>query len=373
MNNIKFKQIINTDNKKKVIKYLLKVGSSSRVELAKEISVTTASLSKISKQLIESGIIEESGEITEGKIGRKQIEINLSKNSFFSIGIDISTNFSRIIVLDLALNIVMEKTWKYSKLSQENLDILIEELKYIISKFDKEYILGAGLLMQGIIRDSQSLTFPIKDIKEQIEQKIDLSVLVLNNIKGLAITENLLSEYNDNYLLVKYGPGIGGVISVHGKVIEGLRNRAGEIGHIKWNENSKRKCPICGKYGCLESEIHLNRIFEKKYHTIIKSPDEINKSFINDNRKQLNNFINELSKAISLSIDIIDPEKLLIAGSIFDDDKIYKLLVKLICKRTEHYNQSDIIKIKKYDKKIEIAPAVIVISNYLYVEDTMVD
>lgn len=365
MINEKFKDGINTDNKKKIFRYLLKKSISSRVELAKELDLTTASLSKIIKQMIEDNIVVEKGEITEGKIGRKQIELQLNSDSYYSLGIDISSNFSRVIILNLSLDVIYEKNWEYESLTQEIIDLLIEELKYLISINNQQKLLGIGLLLQGIIEDGKSITLSIKDIKKQIESKLNRKVSVLNNIKGLAIAENLLSEDKDNYMLIKYGPGIGGVLSVDGKVIDGNRNRTGEIGHIMWKPESEIKCPICGKYGCLESQIHLNSIFKKKYKEVIKSPDQINIKFINENRKELKTYVIELAKAISIAIDLIDPSQVLIAGSVFDDLEIYNTLRDTISSITNNYSSDNIYKVDNYEEKTRIASAVVVLENYL--------
>lgn len=365
MNNKKFSELINTENKKKLIKILINESAESRVEIAKELNVSTASISKISEALINNDLIEEVGSIDQGKIGRKQIKLQIKSNQFLSIGIEVHSNYITFIVVDLNKNILESKSIQFEKLEQEHIDILIDNLQDIKVRYDETKILGWGLLLQGIIKNGESISLPIKDINKQIRDKVGVITFVENNIKGLAIAENFSKPNDVNYLFVRYGPGIGGVLSINGEVQNGLRNRAGEIGHVRYNHESKNKCPICNQYGCLESEINLNRIYKEKYNSHITSHDQINETFIKENYNKLLEYTSILARALSQAIDIIDPDYLLVAGKIFDNEQIFKNFVDEI-NRTKEINYLDRIKkIENYSEKVKLAPALLVISNYL--------
>lgn len=358
MNNI-LKTAVNTITKEKVISKLIKKGYSTRVELSKEIGVTTATLTKISKDLIEDGILNESGEIEDGKVGRRQKVLMLNPDFCYSIGIDVSLNFARVIVLNLAIEEVFEKEWVYDSFNNEILDEIIKVAKREIDSLGFKKILGVGLLLQGMIENDESLILPVKDIKKQIEANLNIDVLLFNNIRGLAKVENFFELNKDNFLLIKYGPGVGGVFSINGEVVEGFRGRAGEIGHIKWNSKSKHKCPICGKTGCLESEIHFNNI---KTEFLPNKYDDV---FIKENKENLLQNVNELSEAISICIDILDPNEVLIAGSIFDDDEIFNKLKDNVCENTKTFCDSNICKVSNYEEKTKKASALIVFAENL--------
>ena len=365
MDNEKFKKIINTENKKQLLKILLTDQGDSRVEIAKTIGVSSASISKISESLINSNLIEEEGSIDDGKIGRKQIKLKIKEGEFYAVGIEIHLNYISIIVTDLSLKILYEKSLDFDTLDQNHINILANELIQIKRSYDKDKILGWGLLIQGVITENESMSLPVKGICSQIIRKVGIKPIVVNNIKGLAIAENFARVNNDNYLFVRYGPGIGGVLSIDGNVINGLRNRAGEIGHVKYNDNSKIKCPICKQYGCLESEINLNRIYREKYGSYIKSHDQISEKFISENFDELISYVKILSKSISRSIDLIDPDYILLAGKIFENEKIFECLISEINSTKEIDYTDRIKKIINYKEKVKYAPIISVLDYYL--------
>ena len=108
----------------------------------------------------------------------------------------------------------------------------------------------------------------------------------------------------------------------------GLRNNIGEIGHIQVNPAGK-KCH-CGNFGCLETEVSNSNIIEIVKAAIISgvhssvtlddlTAENIFEAALNNDplcQKVVSDAAVYLAKTISILINILNPEKVIIAGEI---------------------------------------------------------
>lgn len=356
-------ELISTPTKKKVLANLLIKQYSTRVELADDTDVTKATLTNISKELIKKNIILEDGEIYNGNVGRRQKRLTLVPDAFYALGIDIGWSDTRVVAINAKLEIVFEQELSYSSFNEGVIDEILEVVHDFSRTNDYSKVLGVGLLIPGVIQAGKSVFLSSYNIKERLEKALHRKVIFYNNIRGLALTESFLEKNSKNFLLVKYGPGVGSVISLDGGVLEGIHNRAGEIGHISWNSHSDHICPTCNKRGCLESEIHYRNLDSKIPYTSENNSVETKKEILRKNHDLLIRNIGELAKAISYAVDIIDPALLIVAGLIFTDDFMYDCLVKEITSLTSTIEAKDIHRIDNYEDKVSKAAAIIVYSE----------
>ena len=90
-------------------------------------------------------------------------------------------------------------------------------------------------------------------VREAFASELGCPVLVDNDVNIMALGERHagLARSVDDFLFVKIGTGIGCGIVVDGQVYRGVSGSAGDIGHIRVDDNG----PICtcGNTGCLEA------------------------------------------------------------------------------------------------------------------------
>ncbi|HEX8287114.1 MAG TPA: ROK family protein [Pyrinomonadaceae bacterium] len=90
------------------------------------------------------------------------------------------------------------------------------------------------------------------NFSKAIERELNLPVVLENDANSAAIGENWLGAsrgYNDS-ICVTLGTGVGGGITLNGKILRGKNGTAGEIGHI-CVEPFGAPCG-CGSRGCVE-------------------------------------------------------------------------------------------------------------------------
>ncbi len=133
----------------------------------------------------------------------------------------------------------------------------------------------AGQVKDGIIISAPNINMQELHIKEYIEKKYGIDVVVENDLNSASVYE--YSKYKDsNSMVVLYiGTGFGCGIVIGDKVLYGKDNFAGEIGHIPFRKTKKR-C-VCGRDDCLELSVSgkalrglkLNEIDEEMKQTFL--------------------------------------------------------------------------------------------------------
>lgn len=352
---------------KKVLSYIVRKGAASRKEISEQIGVTTATLSRVVASLMEQDILHELGTVEDGRVGRKQVILDIRENLGYVMGFDVTNIYIRITVMDLRTKILELKRWNFALLTQKILDETIQYAQSLIEKYSPERIWGVGLLVQGYIEHNTCFSLPIHDIRDQLERQLQVDIYMLNNVKGLAVAESYFGNPCKNYVAVKYGPGVGAVIVQNGEIMQGNTDSAGELGHIVWDPHSLRECAICGKHGCLESLIGYSAIIERAAPEMqINYPDleTVLEASKKDDFYALDHAFSELALAVNMMVDLVDPEELLLAGEIFQQDDFFDKFIARLKKENPRINQKGIYRIVDYKQKRICAAGVIVLSHY---------
>jgi len=90
-------------------------------------------------------------------------------------------------------------------------------------------------------------------MRKKMEEKLRVPVIVENDANCAALAESWrgAGQGSRTMILLTLGTGIGGGIVIDGKLVNGARISAGEVGHIVINYDGP-KCG-CGNHGCLEA------------------------------------------------------------------------------------------------------------------------
>lgn len=364
---------VRSSNVGAVLSYLNTYGASSRKKIAEDLKLTTATLSIITNDLIKEGLLVELGEVTENKVGRKKILIDINKISRFSLGIEIQKRKIIFIITDLKANIIFEKEW--SRKENFNIDDFNKILKFIEKKIEpiKTKILGVGILVQGKIEQNIAIDSPIPNILDITEKKLNLKCVLENNMKGLVLTEMYFKENYKNFWVLKYGPGVGTSVVLNGQLIQGAKNKPIEFGHAPiLGKNSNNYCSICKKYGCVESEIHFD-IIVKKLENIgyKKKRNETDLNFIKrcinldeENLNIIDTSLEILADYLILSSWIISVDELILCGGFFSEKKFFNLFKKKLENKNININFNNIFYMDNYSYKRKIAGAILIIEQF---------
>jgi len=240
----------------------------NRASLAKKTHLSPATVTNLIAELVEDGLIMETGnDISTG--GRRPIILKINPDYKYIIGIKIGFGYINFMLSDLNGTVKEVIQRFYDDLT---VDTVIRELRVQHDEWLKKYaipFLGIGVAVSGVVdaingRIINSYILNWKDIalSERIRKELGLDVQILNDVDSFAQAQLWKSEAKEyrNAAFLTLGVGIGGSVILNRQL---LSNYGGvtEFGHMTVVENGM-KCN-CGSNGCLEAEASFRALTRK--------------------------------------------------------------------------------------------------------------
>ncbi|NLW56036.1 MAG: ROK family transcriptional regulator [Firmicutes bacterium] len=321
--------LIRSFNVVSVLQTIYREGACSRTKLAEITKMSPATITRITSELLEQGIITEHG-IGQSNGGRRPVFLKLSYDKLYIIGIQIRRDQVALGLSDLKGKLMSKSAYSPYSLEPNTLvRELVQEFNSLLekAKVKKEHILGVGVAISGIVDSNrgvllQSVNLGWRDVKiaEILEDNLDFPVVVENDANAAALAELWFggAQKASNFLYLKTSAGVGAGIVYDRKLLTGPRGMAGEIGHIPLQKNG-RPCR-CGQRGCLETYLYLPDVL-KRYQ--METGQEIKDCFELFNKARsgdpvanqiLEELVDTLSMAVSLSGGLLDLDMVVIGG-----------------------------------------------------------
>lgn len=275
---------IRSHNRALLLNLLLIHEPVSRVELASITGLTIPTVHGLIKELMQEGIVEELGttEPQGGGAGRRAALLGLKPRSRVSIGVDLGVRTTRIGLLDLKGDILQEAQvirHTNDEKPEDTLSKILETVEKICSNrvMDAERIVGLGIgvpglveISTGTIRRCINLGWQGIPIAGWFQDKLDMPVIIDNNIRAMAVGERMFGRGREDANLISFfvGPGIGAGVLINGELFRGVNDGAGEVGHTLIDPNGPM-CS-CGRRGCLEA-VASNRAIVRNLWEVVQS------------------------------------------------------------------------------------------------------
>ena len=389
---------IKMNNRSSILKILREKGSLPRKDIAKLSGLTPAAVTILTNEMISQNILIEKGFASENnKVGRKKVLIDINKEHKFIVGINIERETTSVGISDLNLNIVQEiEIITRNDISPEKfLSKLANEVMGMLWNLNikKDDILGVGIGVIGDVNSFEGISnkaYGIWEkkvfIKDILQEKLEIPVVIENNVRALALAEIGSKEHSSikNFLFIKYGPGLGSAIVINKKIYYGSHNNAGEIGHMVIDINGP-KCK-CGQRGCLEAytssdylKKSIKNLFDRNRTPILweKARGEINNikaKYIYEEYNSGNPLIEEIidetlfrmSFGLGNVIQLFDPEKIILYGNIFKSEKIRETICKKISKIIKTSVNDKYVDLSVYDPENKIIGSISVALQKLF-------
>ena len=340
--NTKIRKLNLTDYQ--ILERVMKNPKVSRTDLANQLELTPAAISKAIKKLIGQGIIIEN-EYLRSTGGRPRMTLNVNKEYKKIIGINLGVGFVNIVVSHLDGEIIQIRQRKFAFKTQEKvLELLYEGISEVIEKFGVKSIIGMGLATHGLVdRKKGTVIFSPHfkwkklEIRKELEKKFNLRVIVENDVRAMLTAEHMYGCAGNmkNFMMLYIRNGVGSEIFLNGKIFEGSNCGAGEIGHFIVKESSTIQCR-CGKFGCLETEYSeqalINKVIwemEQKGQYNPKEKVTIDRIYNRSKHKEepyysiVKEAACETGKVIGNILNVLDIDNVVVAGDILMTEKLY--------------------------------------------------
>ncbi len=263
---------IKTFNRCLILKCILRE-SMSRSELSLKTGLTRAAVSFIAGNMIEEGIIVETGK-TDTAIGRKPIMLDINPDGGYVFGIDINRKGCYIGLVDFKGNLRDKDEFLLDRVgsTEEALKRIAGSIERMIpaNKIEKCKVKGIGIsapgpldVYGGIILNPPNfdLWHGVK-IYDFFKERFPYSVCLENNANAYALYEkNYGNAVNfGNFVLIAVTTGVGAGIVINQKLYRGADGFGSEIGHM--SIDYKGPLCSCGNKGCLELFTSVPAILE---------------------------------------------------------------------------------------------------------------
>ena len=247
-----------------LIAHVRHYGAISRTQLGQSTHIRMPVVTALIRDLIEQGILVESGRSTAGR-GRKQILLSLNSRHGFVVGIEFDLDHMMALGVDVCGNIVTQRSrpMPAQKTNAAILKGLISLTEAVIreSGYERSALKGIGVADPGIVDSKEGVSLLCSllpewrnvPLRRLVESHFAVPVLLDENTRAKTLCEHRqgAGQGFQHLLLIDVGSGIGCGIIMDGKLYRGHTNMAGELGHVRVVENGL--ICNCGSSGCLET------------------------------------------------------------------------------------------------------------------------
>lgn len=261
-----------TTNRERQLYVLLNMvnffGPISRKKLTLLSDYRPASVSELTKELLDQGLLVEIGHFSTGH-GRKRVLLDINKQRLCAIGIGFSA--ASVTYLVAQYDGVILRRFENplpGPLPKEELEEEISrQTRLLISEFQDKEIVGIGLseplyhylsYWNETMLDTAYSHFNDwirRSLKQRLERETGLRVDAFSAVTLPTLAEERFGAAQgvQNFFCVELSNGIGLSIFCNGHVVAGAGGVAGELGHTVVETYDPDDAPCyCGKPGCVE-------------------------------------------------------------------------------------------------------------------------
>lgn len=192
----------------------------------------------------------------------------------------------------------------------------------------------------GTMKNCNTTCLNDQDLKADLSKRLGIEVRIANDANCFAVSEANMGVIKKEMPQAKVvfgvimGTGCGGGLVVNGQGINGINGIGGEWGH-NFLDESGGPC-YCGKSGCVEQVLSgpaLERYYKQQAGQS-KKMKLIYQSYLDQSdpmaTKTIDRMIHFFGQAISVVINIVDPDAIVIGGGVGNIDLLYTKGVKEI-------------------------------------------
>ncbi|MBS6508168.1 MAG: ROK family protein [Paraclostridium bifermentans] len=229
--------------------------------------------------------------------------------------------------------IIIEKGNMDTNALKEGGQGIFEKIKYIISKYLKNYEVEAVCISTAGMVDPKDgkILFALEhlipgytgmEIKKEVEREFNIRCEVENDVNCAGLGEMWLGAGKgaSSSICLTIGTGIGGCIIINNELIHGFSNSAGEIGYMKMNGEDFQN--VASTTSLVKRVARLKNIAEENING--KMIFDMAKNKDQDCLKEIDYMIKSLAIGIANLSYIINPEVIILGGGIMAQEQFLK-------------------------------------------------
>jgi predicted NBD/HSP70 family sugar kinase len=284
--------------------------------------------------LISAGIVREGDGIvpSSGGAGRPAVPITLDPSAGAALGIDLAHDGIRVIVTDLAHQ-VLKETWEPIALEHMETGAVLESAARAV----RAALEAAGVMSSRLVGAAVSVPSPIDpdtgilgaesvipslagvNVGGRLSELLGFPVRADNDANLCALAEFVwgAAPGHRNMVYVKLSRGIGSGLILGGSLYHGVHGGAGELGHTPVLSDGP-PCR-CGNRGCLEAVAGSESIIELVAGRFPEPPTiaaVVDLAMAGDTicRRALRDVGSMMGTALAATVNLLNPSLIVIGG-----------------------------------------------------------
>lgn len=291
----------------------------SRADLARQLGLTKVTISDLVADLLAEELVIELGTRADARPGKPATVIDINRSGFNVIGLDLSNSGAFLgVVTDLDGTVFERSEHDVAQVKGEAAIVAVEALVTDLVARATKPILGIGVGSPGIVNDAgvvltaPNLGWRDVPLQQRLHELTGLRVTVANDANVAVVGEHTFGGGQSDLMLVGIGRGVGSGVMIDGRVIGGVTNAAGEIGHVVVGTDSGAEC-ACGNHGCLETWLAIPRI-----EAALERPDADRPAILTEAGHRLGIVLAPITSALDLSEVVLAGPSKYLAGPLLD-------------------------------------------------------
>lgn len=228
-------------NQDAVFQVVHRQGPVSRIDIASQLRLSPATVTNITSDLIERGLVFEARKADATGVGRKPILLEVDYASAYVAGIKLSNVGLTCALTNLNAEVVHAETRPLHATDPESVtDAIVDAFDALRARADGA-VTALGVNLPGLVdvdrltvRHSPLLGWSQVPLGRSLIERLGVRVVVENDVNALALAEAWFGRGrdHDSFLVVTLGRGVGLGIVLNGEVYRGPQGGAGEFGHV---------------------------------------------------------------------------------------------------------------------------------------------
>lgn len=249
------------NNLRKIFRTVQKHGPIERKQIQDLTRLSWGTVSQYTGTLLRADIFQQS--LTASKnVGKTPLNLDISDQDYYIIGVDFNFSFIRVMLLDLKGRLLNSRITPVTDGSRI-IEMLLASLDDIISQYQGKNILAISISVQGNIDEDRGIAMYLSfeptwrnlQLKEVVKNRFNIPTYTFHDPDCVLLAEKYFgSSFDDSYknvIALNMNMGVGMSFMVNSKLYHSTHAHNGELGHINVVEDGAL-CS-CGKKGCLEA------------------------------------------------------------------------------------------------------------------------
>ena len=237
------------DNRMAVLREIVLSNPLSRGQIAQRLGLTDATISRITRQLLDAGWVRElpmDQDDHPAGPGRYAVNLDVNPRGGYVLGIGLGLTIQTVTLTDLKNQVIEGTEMKFSTLDDPEVVInsLVKESMRLINAHvpDRCSLLGgftmiAGLVdpIEGIVRSSPYFGWENVPLRSKLVDRLGIPMRIESLYNTIAIFETRFgtARGRENVLVTNCAIGIGTGIILNGRLVLGHNFNAGTIGFME--------------------------------------------------------------------------------------------------------------------------------------------